>query len=59
MSGDFPGEGGRQDHSSVEVKDNVFSSSIPIVQKKMKENFAQAQEAAEYFTGITAEEIRK
>lgn len=44
---------------SVEVKDNVFVSSIPVVQKKMKENLAQAKEAAEYFTGITAEEIGK
>lgn len=43
---------------SVRVKDDVFSSSIPVVQKKMKENLAQAQEAAEYFTGITAEEIK-
>ena len=43
---------------SARVKDDVFSSSIPVVQKKMKENLAQAQEAAEYFTGITAEEIK-
>lgn len=43
---------------AVKVKDDVFSSSLPVVQKKMKENLAQAKEVAEYFTGITAEEIK-
>lgn len=43
---------------AVKVKDDVFSSSLPIVQKKVKDNLAQAEEAAQYFTGITAEEIK-